>query len=283
MTRVLNAADRGEGPCLWRFTPLQRTLHIFIIISFFGLVLTGLPLHFSYAPWARLLVTMVGGLQTAGVIHRICGAITFGYFFTHLGALAVRARRESGWKRLLWGPDSMMPQRKDVRDVVAMFKWFLGRGPRPRFERYSYMEKVDYLAVFWGVTIIGFSGLLLWFPAFFSRFLPGWIFNVATVIHGDEALLALSFIFTIHFFNVHLRPEKFPIDLVVFTGRATTAYMKEEHPLEYQRLVESGELDARIAPPASRSACMWAMAFGFASLALGVFIIGLVLYAMIRA
>jgi hypothetical protein len=225
---------------------------------------------------------MAGGLETAGVVHRICGAVTFGYFLTHLGSLVARARRDGGWKALLWGPDSMVPQGKDVRDIIAMFRWFLGLGPRPRFERYSYMEKVDYLAVFWGVAIIGCSGLLLWFPAFFSGFLPGWIFNVATVVHGDEALLALSFIFTIHFFNVHLRPEKFPIDLVVFTGRATTEYMKEEHPLEYQRLVDSGQLDSRVAPPATRSAYTWAMGFGFASLALGVFIIGLVVYAMVR-
>ncbi|HEX9562383.1 MAG TPA: cytochrome b/b6 domain-containing protein [Gemmatimonadaceae bacterium] len=281
MTRVLNAADRGEGPYVRRFTPVQITLHVFIIVTFFGLVLTGLPLHFSSAPWARFMVTMVGGLETAGFIHRLCGAITFGYFFTHIATLVVRGRRD-GWKRLLWGPESMTPQPRDVRDIIGMFKWFLGRGPRPKFDRFSYMEKFDYLAVFWGVAIIGFSGLLLWFPVFFSRFLPGWIFNIATVVHGDEALLALSFIFTVHFFNVHLRPEKFPIDLVVFTGRAKAEYMKEEHPLEYQRLVESGRLETLVAPPASRATYMWAMGFGFASLALGLFIIGLVVYAVIR-
>lgn len=279
--RVLNAADRGEGPYIRRFTPLQVAIHICIIISFNGLVVTGLPLHFSSAPWASFMVTMVGGLAAAGVIHRICAVITFGYFAVHVGSLLVQARRK-GWKRLLWGPESMTPQPKDLRDIVAQFKWFLGLGPRPQFERFSYMEKVDYLAVFWGVAVIGFSGLLLWFPAFFSRFLPGWIFNVATIIHGDEALLALSFIFTIHFFNVHFRPEKFPIDLVVFTGRATAEYVKEEHPLEYERLVAAGELPARTAPAASRGTYMAAMVFGFTALATGVFIIGLVLYAVIR-
>jgi cytochrome b subunit of formate dehydrogenase len=280
--RALNAADRGEGPYLWRFSPLQRTLHVLIIVSFFGLVVTGLPLHFSYAPWARSLVRLVGGLETAGLVHRLCGIITFGYFFTHVGSLILRMMRGGTRARIFWGPDSMMPQPKDLRDIVQMFKWFFGRGPRPRFERFSYMEKIDYLAVFWGVAIIGFSGLLLWFPTFFARLLPGWVFNVATIVHGDEALLALSFIFTIHFFNVHLRPEKFPIDLIVFTGRATTAYMKEEHPLEYERLLASGELQARIAPAPSRAAYVWAMVVGFASLALGVSIIFLVLYAVLH-
>jgi hypothetical protein len=99
----------------------------------------------------------------------------------------------------------MVPSLKDARDVAGMFRWFFRRGPRPMFDRYSYMEKFDYWAVFWGIAIIGGSGLLLWFPIFFSRFLPGWIFNVATIVHGDEALLAMGFIFTIHFSSN--RPE----------------------------------------------------------------------------
>ena len=85
----------------------------------------------------------------------------------------------------------------------------LVRRPRSaaRLDRYTYWEKFDYWAVFWGMGIIGASGLFLWFPVFFSRFLPGWIFNVALLIHGEEALLAVGFIFTMHFFNGHLRPE----------------------------------------------------------------------------
>lgn len=281
-TRVLNAADRGAGPYLWRFTRQQRVLHIMVIVSFYGLVLTGVPLFFSYAPWARGLVNLVGGLESAAIIHRICAVITFLYFFIHVGTLIRDMRREGSVKKFFWGPDSMIPQPKDVRDVIGMFKWFLGLGPQPKFERFSYMEKVDYLADLWGVFVFGTTGLFLWFPGFFAQFLPGWIFNVSTVIHGVEALLALSFIFTIHFFNVHFRPQKFPIDLVIFTGRGTTEYMKEEHPLEYERLVETGQLQQRVAPPASRGVYMAAMVFGFTSLFLGVGIIGLVLYAVVR-
>jgi hypothetical protein len=56
------------------------------------------------------------------------------------------------------------------------------------------------------------------------------MFNVATVFHGYEAMIAAAFLFTIHFFNVHLRPDKFPLDAVMFTGRGTLDYMIEEHP-----------------------------------------------------
>jgi cytochrome b subunit of formate dehydrogenase len=280
--RVLNAADRGAGPYLRRFSGFDRTLHALVIFSFLGLVLTGLPLHFAHAPWARVLVGLVGGLEAAGLIHRFCALITFGYFFAHVGAIGYRLLTSPDRKRILWGPDSMVPQPKDLRDIIGMFKWFLGRGPRPEFERFSYMEKFDYWAVFWGVAIIGSSGLLLWFPELFARLLPGWAFNVATIIHGDEALLAASFIFTIHFFNVHLRPEKFPIDTVIFTGRATADYMKEEHPLEYRRLQQEGRLDARVVPPASRAAYLWSIVLGFSALAIGIVLIVLVLWALLR-
>jgi len=281
-TRAMNAADRGAGPYLRRFSGFNRMLHALVIVSFLGLVATGLPLRFSYAAWARPLMGLFGGPVAAGLIHRFCAIITFGYFFAHLANLTYRLIRGPHRKALFWGPDSMVPQGKDVRDVIQMFKWFFGRAPRPEFERYSYMEKFDYWAVFWGVAIIGTSGLFLWFPTFFARFLPGWAFNIATIIHGDEALLAASFIFTIHFFNVHFRPEKFPIDTVIFTGRATADYMKEEHGLEYERASQAGTLDERVTPPASRAAYLWSVVMGFIALAIGVLLIILVLNASLR-
>ncbi len=282
MTRALSASHRGPGPYLRRFSTLERTLHAFVIVSFFGLVITGIPLHFSSTPWARVLVRAIGGFQVAGTLHRFCAILTFGYFFVHLGSLAVHFVRAPDRTRILWGPDSMVPQPKDIRDIIAMFKWFVGRGPKPRFDRFSYMEKFDYWAVFWGVAIIGGSGLLLWFPEFFSRFLPGWAFNVATIVHGDEALLALGFIFTIHFFNVHLRPEKFPIDVVIFTGSATAQYMEEEHPLEHQRWLAEGRLQELEVPPPSKVLYAWSLALGFLSLALGIALIVLVIWSLLR-
>jgi cytochrome b subunit of formate dehydrogenase len=277
----MNAADRGEGPYLYRFSLYNRVLHALVIVSFLGLVATGLPLRFSSSPWSTGLMALFGGPLAAGVIHRGCALITFGYFFAHLGDLTYRFFRSPSRKRMFWGPESMVPQPKDIRDVVQMFKWFFGKAPQPQFDRYSYMEKFDYWGVFWGIAIIGTSGLFLWFPTFFARFMPGWAFNIATIVHGDEALLASSFIFTIHFFNVHLRPDKFPIDTVIFTGRATTGYMKEEHGQEYRRLAEAGELEGRVAPPASRAAYLWSVVLGFMALAIGVTLIVLALSVLI--
>ncbi len=141
---------------------------------------------------------------------------------------------------MLWGPDSMVPQPQDIIDIWRNFKWFVGKGPQPKFDRWTYWEKFDYWAVFWGMFIIGGSGLLLWFPVFFSKLLPGWMFNIAALVHGEEALLAVGFIFTFHFFNGHLRPQKFPMDTVVFTGRISEHELKDERLVEYERMVREG-------------------------------------------
>jgi cytochrome b subunit of formate dehydrogenase len=274
----ISVSDRGKGRYIKRFGPVERTTHALVMFSFFGLVITGVPLRFSSAPWAAPLMRLQGGPIAAATMHRICAVITFGYFALHLWTVFQNFLKAENKMSIFWGPRSMTPQPKDVQDVIGQFRWFLGLGPRPKFDRFSYMEKFDYLAVFWGVMIIGGSGLLLWFPILFSKFLPGWMFNVATIIHGDEALLALGFIFTIHFFNVHFRPEKFPIDLVIFTGRARAEYFEEEHPLEYERDKAAGRLAYVDAP--SQTAYRWSLAFGFASMTLGVVLVGLVIYAV---
>jgi len=110
-------------------------------------------------------------------------------------------------------------------------------------DHWSYYEKFDILAVFWGMVAIGITGALLWSPSVTAIFLPGWIINVARIIHSEEALLAIGFIFTIHFFNTHFVPTKWPMNYVMFTGRVYKWEFVEERSLEYDRLLETNELD----------------------------------------
>ncbi|MGD0522926.1 MAG: hypothetical protein ABSA48_16850, partial [Terracidiphilus sp.] len=159
----------------------------------------------------------------------------------------------------------------------------LGIGERPRYGRWTYWEKFDYFAVFWGIAIIGSSGLMLWFGEFFTRFLPGWLINVATIIHSDEALLAAGFIFTIHFFNTHFRPEKFPMDTVVFTGRMPLEEFKHERPAEYEELVASGELNRHLAYPLSRNVMRTIRTLAWIALGIGLSLVVGIIYAVLFA
>jgi cytochrome b subunit of formate dehydrogenase len=162
-----------------------------------------------------------------------------------------------------------------------MVKYFLYIGPRPKFDRFTYWEKFDYMGVFWGVAVIGISGLVLWMPTLATTVLPGWTLNAAYVIHSDEALLATGFIFLFHFFHTHLRPESFPMDTVVFTGRIPLEKFKEERPLEYERLVAQGKLDTLLAPAPTAAEMTRAYVFGFATLAIGLVLIVFIFWALL--
>jgi cytochrome b subunit of formate dehydrogenase len=176
----------------------------------------------------------------------------------------------------------MVPQPRDVVQLVQQLRWFVGAGPRPRFEHFTYWEKFDYWAVLWGTLLMGAAGLVLWFPQAASHVLPGWMFNVALFVHGAEATLAIGFIFVIHFFNGHLRPGKFPMDLVIFTGAVRDDELSEERAGEYARLVETGALAQLTVPPPSAAARQRGQLIGTAGLGIGLALVALILYAVLR-
>lgn len=279
----ISTTNAGEKEYL-RFSRLNRTLHVFMIVSFISLALTGMTLKFSYTSWAVVLSRIFGGFETAGFIHRTAAVVMFGVFFTHLYDLVRRKRTEFGtWKNLLLGPNSMLFNKKDLHDFIGNIKWFLGLGPRPKYGRWTYWEKFDYFAVFWGMFAIGSTGLMLWFPEIFTLILPGWLINVATIIHSDEALLATGFIFTVHFFNTHLRPEKFPMDIVIFTGRMTLEELKHDKPAEYEELVKNEKLENFLVEPYQSIVTRAVRVFGWIALSIGFSITVWIVYAMIFA
>jgi cytochrome b subunit of formate dehydrogenase len=274
------ALSRAQPVHVSRFDAKTRALHVVIMVTFLGLSATGMPLLFSDAPWARLLATLFGGFRGAGLVHRVFGATLLAAVVWHVSDVCYRAfvRRERG---LFWGPDSMVPQLKDVADFYGQMKWFLGLGPQPRFEHFTYWEKFDYWAVLWGTVIMGAAGLVLWFPIAAARFLPGWMFNVALFVHGAEATLAIGFIFVVHFFNGHLRPGKFPMDLVIFTGSVTRDELRHERAAEYERLSASGMLAARTVTAPSPVLLSRGRLVGTVGLTLGLALFALIVYAVI--
>jgi len=224
-----------------RFGRWWRLGHLVGALSIMTLALTGLTVLYAESSWAQVVIKLLGGPKSAGIIHRV-GAIGFmGVFFIHLFYFAFRIGRNL--KTFKWfGPDSLVPNWQDLQDIIAMFRWFLGLASRPRFEHFTYWEKFDYWAPFWGMMIIGVSGMMMWFPEFTASVLPGWVFNVASIVHGEEAILAVVFLFTVHFFNNHFRPDKFPLDITMFTGKVPLEAYRHEHRREYDRLVASGEI-----------------------------------------
>ncbi|MHB1688749.1 MAG: formate dehydrogenase subunit gamma [Ignavibacteriaceae bacterium] len=267
-----------------RFTRLNRVLHILMIVSFISLALTGMTLKFSYTGWAAILSHLLGGFESAGYIHRFFAVVMVSVFITHIVDLTRQKKREyKTWKELIFSPGSMIFNKKDLKDFIGTLKWFLGLGKRPEYGRWTYWEKFDYFAVFWGIFVIGLTGISLWFPEILTIVLPGWVINVATIIHSDEALLATGFIFTVHFFNTHLRPEKFPMDIVIFSGRIPLNEFKIDRPAEYKELVEKGELENFLVEPYPPIVIRAIKVFGWIALSFGFSIVVWIIYAMIFA
>ena len=225
-----------------RFTPLDRMLHLVVMIGFTGLAVTGLGLGLSTTAPARALIWLLGGVANAGWLHRFFAVITYacvvvhGMWFLYYKIL-LRGR--------LTGPQSVVPSFKDLTDFRENMAYFLGRREAPpAFDRFTYIEKIDYWAIFIGMNTMGITGLVLWFPEVFTRYLPGFFVNIAQVLHFWEAIAAIVVKFFIHIGLAHFRPAVYPADMSIFSGRTTKEKIMQEHPAQWQRITATEDSEA---------------------------------------
>ena len=221
-----------------RFDAHQRIQHMLMIGSFLALVVTGFPQKFPSIEVCQWLMDAMGGIQTVRLVHRIAGGILIfdGIYHMAYVSFTVLVLQRTG-------PLQMIPNVKDVKDAVRTVQYFLGMSLQPpKHGRFTYLEKFDYWAVFWGMVVMGGSGLIILFPVLVTRLLPGQIIMAAFRAHSDEALLAVTWISVVHLFYVHLAPRVFPFNPSMFSGRVPARRYREEHPLEYAQLVESGKV-----------------------------------------
>ncbi len=227
-------------PEIERFNIIFRIQHIIMFTTFLLLSFTGWGLKYAEAPGgvSSMWIRVWGGPETAGIIHRVAGItmlLDFIWHVIYLLYLFATKRMTINLKT------TIIPLPKDIFDVIKNFMYFLGlSNEKARFGKYSYAQKFDYWAVFWGMFIIGFSGFALAFPMVVSHIVPQftspWIWQLLAIMHSDEALLAIVFILFWHFYNEHLKPENFPMSWLWITGRISTDKLKHHHPVEYELL-----------------------------------------------
>jgi len=227
-----SAADAARS--VVRFDIHQRAQHWLMLSGVILLGITGWPLRgagdAAAAAYSASFMKLFGGAEGAATWHRVGAVLIIASSIYHLFYLTFLASK----KRL---PFSMLPLPKDALDMRDNILFMLGlKKERPRFDRYMYLEKFDYWAVFWGIVMMVGTGFIFWFPAFFASWAPSWLVTAALIIHGEEATLAILFLFVVHFYNVHLKPSIFPMNWAWINGRISVEMLKHEHPLEYERM-----------------------------------------------
>ncbi len=249
----------------FKFTPLQRAQHITIATCVIVLALTGMPLKFRDTAWAQPVYALFGGIKVAPVIHKIAGTVLLLLFVFHLGYIVYcifadliiplkkkkQLRVGAVIKYVVTHP--IMPSFKDVRDIIDLLKYLLFiTNKRPEGDKFTWKEKFDYWAPFWGIVIMVSTGFIMWQKEVVTRFLPGEVINLALIAHSDEALLAALFLFIWHFYNVHLSTSVFPMGTVFLTGYLPEHLMVEEHYEYYRKVMKAAGLeDEMLAPDGS--------------------------------
>ena len=251
LARSLQKHPRGRE-LLQRMTIHERIQHWIMAIAFALLVFTGMPIKFAEASWSHTLVSLFGGLTAARIIHRIAGVILLVIFAYHLMYLLARliqrvrenrrqGRRESLLKIILFSP--MMLTLQDARDFLQLVAHLLFlRRPRPSFKRFNFTEKFEYWAVFWGMPVMGLSGLALWGMPTVAEHFSGRALNFAFIIHSDEAYLAFIYIAAIHLFSVIFAPSVFPLSLGTLSGQAPARELAEGHRGELEEIARQVNL-----------------------------------------
>ncbi len=232
---VQEAVTAGE--VFYRFGVNIRAQHFILAVSMVLLILSGLPVRFHDSVIFKFVIFLLGGIHNSTFLHRVGAVGLMIICVWHVGWLAFT---REGRREFL----ALAPVPKDVIDVIQNMKYFLRLSDqKARFGRFSYIEKFDYWAVYWGVVVMVGSGLLLWFQDITLQFLPKFVLDVAKEMHRDEALLATLAIVIWHMYNAHLNPPKFPGTLVIWNGLMTKDEMLDEHPLEYEKRLKAKERD----------------------------------------
>jgi cytochrome b subunit of formate dehydrogenase len=230
------AAKAEAGGFVERLTRHLRVQHMVLFTSCILLIVTGLPIKFHDAAFSKWIMDVMGGPSVTGILHRI-GAV----LLTAVGAYHIAYTIASAAGRKDFG--LLLPKPQDLKDFLHQVRYFLGlEKDRPLFGRFSYIEKFDYWAVYWGMVVMITSGFILWFKDDAINRFGKVVYDIGREAHSDEALLATLAIVIWHFYNVHFNPKRFPGSLTFWNGRITLEEFKEEHALEYEEWARDGRL-----------------------------------------
>ena len=211
-----------------RFTRWQRAQHLIMILTFVGLLITGLPQKWPEFQVSIQTVDLLGGIFATRWLHRALGIALTLLAIAHLATVT----RYLFFER---GKPTMFVNRRDFTDAIEQLQYYRGqRENEPSFGRYDFRQKFEYWGLLMGTMVMVGSGFVLMYPMQISRFLPAELIPAAKVMHSYEAMLAMLIVVVWHMYSAIFNPHAFPLDRTIFTGKISKDRMREEHPLEYE-------------------------------------------------
>lgn len=238
---VTKSTEASSVKTYVRFDLIQRVQHIVFLISFTLLGFTGLPQKFPLSPISLAIFEAVGGVERIRAIHHASAIAMMIVSVFHVLEVTYRIL-------VLRTPISMIPWIDDAKHVLHDIQYYLGfKKHKAYYGRYSYAEKMEYLALIWGTIVMGLTGFMMWNPITTLRFLPGEAVPAAKAAHGGEAVLAVLAIIIWHFYHVHIKH----FNKSMFTGKLSREEMEHEHPAELA-MIEAGKHQEPILPAVLR-------------------------------
>ncbi|MBI5666867.1 MAG: c-type cytochrome [Chloroflexi bacterium] len=156
-----------------------------LVLAVVGLALTGLPQRYTQERWAEITLVLLGGIESARILHRLLAVLLLAVAIYHV--LAVSYQRWVLGRHL-----ALLPRLRDWRALLDRVLYNLGFKANAPEGRYAL--RIEYLVVVISVVILALTGLMLWNPIAVTSRLPGETIPTARSIHSDHALLFVVFL-----------------------------------------------------------------------------------------
>ena len=231
----MSRADLASGQVI-RMSLMFRLQHLALTVLLCVLAVTGFALMYHENALAQALIRLEGGVHNRGIIHRIAAVLLMANVVHHLFYMLFSREGHLELRDLII-------RRRDIDDFFQSLRYNLGmEAVYPRFGKYGYKEKFQYWGAAVGIVLVAITGFMLWAEGFSMVFFPKFVLDLAMVIHGYQGMLAFVILFFWHLYNVHLHPSVFPMNPSWITGKVSAEWLRQEHPLEYEKLKEEGLL-----------------------------------------
>lgn len=196
--------------------------------AFIILYISALPMYTQFFNW---LYPVFGGPAGARLVHRIAAV----FFMLPLPILILFDRQ--GLKN--WAKNIFSWKKHDFKFFLPFAKEFFGlKSNVPKQDFFNAGEKVNSLLQIVTALLLIASGLVMWFPQYFSQTIIWWAYPIHNIGLGLAAAVAVGHIYMS---LVTAAPSMRGIT----KGDVDIEYAKDHHGRWYDELVEKGIVEEK--------------------------------------